>query len=192
MSVTEATSRLADNAVSPSVTNPDGSEIVGELCFNGKVVSYAGLGLTLAYGNAPDATPESGTSSATPFDAHTYSGVSFYFMVVGADAAPLPSVHFSVPDTQTADKAAWPAAACNVSGGTCDDDFGGDLTLTAANVWTKQSFPFVTLSQGGWGSAFSAIMSNQLIGMKWQVNGNGEDAGITPFNFCISDIYFTP
>jgi hypothetical protein len=39
---------------------------------------------------------------------------------------------------------------------------------------------------------FTAMRTDQLIGMKWQANGAGVDAAAEPFQFCISDIYFTP
>jgi hypothetical protein len=192
MTLVESTGQLQDKPVSPPVMNPDGTTIQGEICVSGRVTEYGGLGLSLAYGHPPDASPESGLSSAVPFDASQYSGASFYIMTVGDDAGTPPTVHFSIPDTQTADPAAWPAAACNVDGGICDDDFGLDATPQANNVWTPVLAPFAQLSQQHFGTAFGMILSNQLIGMKWQVNGNGSDASIVPFEFCISDIYFTP
>ena len=193
MTLVESTGQLQDKPVSPPVMNPDGTTIQGEICVSGRVTEYGGLGLSLAYGHPPDASPESGLSSAVPFDASQYSGASFYIMTVGDDAGAPPTVHFSIPDTQTADPAAWPAAACDFDGGICDDDFGQDATPQANNVWTKVTAPFVTLSQQDFGTQFpNGILSNQLIGMKWQVNGDGSDASIVPFQFCISDIYFTP
>ena len=192
MTLVESTGQLKDLPVSPAITNKDGTTIQGELCVSGRVTEYGGLGLSLAYGHGPDASADSGLSSAVPFDASQFSGASFYIMTIGDDAGTPPTVHFSIPDTQTADPEAWPAAACNVDGGKCDDDFGTDATPQANNVWTPILAPFSQLSQQHFGSAFDAILSNQLIGMKWQVNGNGADASITPFQFCISDIYFTP
>ena len=59
-------------------------------------------------------------------------------------------------------------------------------------MWTKVSAPFSQLSQQHFGTQFTQIMANQLIGMKWQVNGNGEEASLVPCSFCIADIYFTP
>ncbi len=195
MSIVTGTSQLADAPVTPAVTNPDGSQIVGELCFGGRVVGYAGLGMNLVYGNAPDATPESGLSSPIPFDASRYSGISFYIRVDPNDATPLPSVHFGVPDTQTADPAAWPTSDCaKVDGGVCDDDFGADVTF-AAGQWTKVAFQWSDLTTQGFGMPSlvnGSIRKDQLIGMKWQANGAGVDAAIDSFNFCISDIYFTP
>jgi hypothetical protein len=186
----ESTEALGDTPVTSPVMNADGSQISGNLCFRGSVVAYSGLGMSLAYGIPPDATPDA-SSSPVPFDASHYHGVSFYVFVEPADG-PLPSIHFSIPDTQTADPAAWPAAACNVDGGECDDDFGSDVTFTQG-VWVKASFRFDALTQGGFGSGFSALMTSQLIGMKWQVNNlAGLDAASESFNFCISDIYFTP
>ncbi len=192
MTLVISTAQLLDAPVTPAVANADGSQIVGELCFNGRVVNYAGLGMSLAYGNPPDASPESGISSPVPFDASAYSGVSFYVLVTPSDGGTLPSLHYSVPDTQTADKAAYPAALCNVDGGTCDDDFGSDVPFVAG-TWTKVSFKWAELTQQGFGTAFpTGIKDNQLIGMKWQANGDGADAAADSFNFCISDIYFTP
>jgi hypothetical protein len=193
MTLIESTGQLKDQAVTPPITNADGTTIQGELCVNGRVTEYAGLGLSFAYGHAADASPESGVSSPVPFDASKYSGASFYIKTVGDDAGEPPSIHFSIPDTQTADPAAWPAAACDFDGGVCDDDFGTDVTITANNTWTKVTAPFLQLGQQGFGTSFpNGILSNRLIGMKWQVNGAGQEASITPFTFCISDIYFTP
>jgi len=192
MTYVVSTGQLKDTPVTPAITNSDGTTIQGEICLKGGATEYVGLGLSLAYGHAPDASPESGLSSAVPFDASKYSGASFYIMTLGDDAGTPPSVHFNIPDTQTADKAAWPAAACNVDGGICDDDFGTDATPQANNVWTKIVAPFSQLNQQHFGTQFTQIASNQLIGMKWQVNGNGEEASLVEFTFCISDIYFTP
>jgi hypothetical protein len=193
MSVVTGTSQLVDAPVSPTVPNGDGSQIVGEICFGGRVVNYAGLGMSLAYGNPPDATPESGLSTPVPFDASHYSGVSFYILVSASDASPLPTLHFGVPDSQTADRTALPTSDCAVlDGGMCDDDFGSDLRFTPGQ-WTKVAFTWDELSQQGFGvPAPTAIKTNQLIGMKWQANGTGVDAAADVFNFCISDIYFTP
>jgi hypothetical protein len=193
MSLVTGTSQLVDAPVSPAVSNADGSQIVGEICFGGRVVGYAGLGMSLAYGNPPDATPESGLSTPVPFDASHFSGVSFYIFVSASDATPLPTIHFGVPDSQTADRSALPTSDCAVlDGGMCDDDFGSDVRFTPGQ-WTKVAFTWDELSQQGFGiPAPTAIKTNQLIGMKWQANGSGADAAADVFNLCISDIYFTP
>ena len=188
--MTRVNTNIFDMSVLPSVSNADGTKINGEICFNGSVVSYAGLGLTLAYGPTPlDAT----ISPPTPFDASKYSGVSFY-IYVDPDAGPAPAIRLGIPDTQTADPAAWPTAACSkAEGGVCDDDFGGNVIATPG-VWTQVSFTWDQLMVVGFGvPTFDAIMQNGLIGMKWQVNNpGGVEASIEPFNFCISNIYFTP
>jgi hypothetical protein len=186
-----ATSSLGDVPVTPVVVNPDGSQIVGKLCFGGSVVDFAGLGMSLAYGSPPDASPEAG-SSPVPFDASHYSGVSFYILGNAPDAS-ISTVHFSVPDTQTADPQAWATSVCaETEGGVCDDDFGADVPYVPGQ-WTKVAFKWDALSEQGFGlPPFSALRTGQLIGMKWQVNGGGVDASIETFNFCISDIYFTP
>jgi hypothetical protein len=218
MSIVSGTSQLLDVALSSPVQQMDGSQIVGELCFGGNVVGYAGLGMSLAYGNPPDASPESGLSSPVPFDASQYSGVSFYILVDPSDG-PAPSIHFGVPDTQTADPVAWPTTACAASSSgdasdandgsdaaldagsasnPCDDDFGSDLTVTPG-TWTKVAFKWAEMQQQSWGAMFpGGIKLDQLIGMKWQANGptvagvGGGDAAAESFRFCISDIYFTP
>ena len=191
------TKQLADMPVSPAITNADGSQIVGELCFGGTVVGYAGLGMSLAYGNPPDATPDAG-SSPVPFDASHYGGVSFYIFGNAADAS-ISTIHFGVPDTQTADPTAWPTSDCAVlDGGKCDDDFGADVPYMPGQ-WTKVAFKWDELFQQGFGipgpataNPISSIKTTQLIGMKWQANGAGVDAAVESFNFCISNIYFTP
>jgi hypothetical protein len=193
MTRVESTAQLFDVPIDAGIANADGSQIIGQLCFAGTVVTYSGLGMTLAYGSPPDASPESGLSIPIPFDASHYSGVSFYIFVDASDSGDSPTIHFSVPDTQTADPAAWPAALCDVDGGKCDDDFGADVTATPG-VWTKATFAWGDLTEQGFGiPAFQAIKTSQLIGMKWQTNGAGPgDADAEPFDFCISDIYFTP
>jgi hypothetical protein len=208
MSIVSGTSQLLDVALSSPITNADGSQIVGELCFGGTVVGYAGLGMSLAYGNPPDATPESGLSSPVPFDASHHSGVSFYIFVEPSDG-PAPQIRFGVPDTQTADPVAWPTTACAAidagndggDGATdgasasnpCDDDFGSDLTFTPG-AWTKVAFQWAEMQQQTWGAQFpGGLKPSQLIGMKWQANGPAAaDAAAQSFRFCISDIYFTP
>jgi hypothetical protein len=183
MSIVSGTSQLLDVPLSTPITNGDGSQIVGELCFGGSVVGYSGLGMSLAYGNPPDATPESGLSSPVPFDASHYGGVSFYILVDPSDG-PSPSIRFGIPDTQTADPAAWPAACSAFDGGICDDDFGSDVTFTQG-TWTKASFQWTGLNQVGFGTVYSALKTDQLIGMKWQVNGGAVDAASESFQFCI-------
>jgi hypothetical protein len=65
------------------------------------------------------------------------------------------------------------------------------VTFTPGS-WTKVSFKWDDLGQLLFGARYTAIKKDQLIGMKWQVNGPGPDAAAESFNFCISDIYFTP
>jgi hypothetical protein len=213
MSIVSGTSQLVDVLLSTAIPNQDGSQITGELCFSGSVVGYAGLGMSFAYGNPPDATPESGLSSPVPFDASKYSGVSFYILVDPSDG-PAASLHFGVPDTQTADPVAWPATACAAShiaaasdasdgadgamdagsaSNPCDDDFGADLAVPAG-IWTRVALRWGDLAQQSWGAQFPGGMKpDQLIGMKWQANGVADpDAAAESFRFCISDIYFTP
>jgi hypothetical protein len=205
MSVVVGDRQLVDTPIAPSLPQSDGAQIVGEICLGGgtngsvpgQVVTYAGLGMNLVYGAIPDAAsdamcPPAGLSPPVSFDASHYSGVSFYIWVDPTDgAAPLPSVHFGIPDMQTADKCSIPAVACAQSDAGCYDDFGSDVTFTPGK-WTKASFKFADLSQLGFGAAFTALKTDQLIGMKWQANGAGPDAAIESFRFCISDIYFTP
>jgi hypothetical protein len=194
MSFIPASGQLLDAPVSPVVKNADGSQIAGEICFGGQVVSYAGLGMNLAQEpqdapndpNCPDGPPP------VPFDASHYSGVSFYILVDASDG-PTPSIHFGIPDSQTGDKCVHPKPACNLAdAGGCYDDFASDVTFKPG-MWTKVTYKWSDLSQGGWGQSFLSLKTNQLIGMKWQANGPGVDASASAsFNFCISDIYFTP
>ncbi|HXN33427.1 MAG TPA: hypothetical protein VN894_16275 [Polyangiaceae bacterium] len=189
-SLITGTSQLADTPVSPPVVNADGSQITGELCFGGQVVGYAGLGMSFVY--AMNANAEAGgLSSPTPFNASHYSGLSFYIKVDPSDGSAA-TIHFGVPDTQTADVVAWPMTACAIGdAGGCDDDFGSDLAVTPG-MWTKVSLKWADLQQQSWGAQFPVIKQDQLIGMKWQANGSGADAAAESFNFCISEIYFTP
>jgi hypothetical protein len=193
MTSAEGTADLLDQAIDAGIVNGDGSQIIGDLCFHGTVVTFAGLGMSLVYGNPPDASPESGISAPVPFDASHYTGVSFYIYMNPIDGGTLPTIHFGIPDTQTADIKAWPTASCEVDGGVCDDDFGSDVTFTPG-VWTKVKYAWSDLGLIGFGMpVFSAINTSGLIGMKWQANGNPDlDAAAESFNFCISDIYFTP
>src|SRR5262249_11051786 len=142
--------------------NPDGSKLAGKLCVGrdnaspGTVLNYAGLNLNFAYGTSAGALPDA-ASSALPFDAGQYSGVSFYLFVDPRDGGQTPAIRFGVPATQTADPAAWPTSACRPQPGgaasdaadgavdgaaatnPCDDDFGADLTF-APGAWTKMAF----------------------------------------------------
>jgi hypothetical protein len=204
--------QLVDTPVNPAITNADGSQIVGEICFGGgangseagTVVNYAGLGMSLVYGaptdpNSDAMCPPPGLSPPVPFDASRFSGVSFYIWV-DPSVGTSPPIRFTIPDTQTADFCSIPTVACALPDATgggdsaatrCYDDFGATVTFTAG-TWTKVSFQWSDLSQIGFGAMFSALRTDQLVGMKWQVNGSGPDAAAEPFRFCISDIYFTP
>jgi len=193
-SLVSGTAQLADMMFPTPITTSDGSKLTGEICFGGTVQSYAGLGMTLAYTRAADAAANA-PSSPTPFDASRYNGVSFYVLVSPSDSGTPPIIHFGIPDTQTADPVAWPKSDCAVEdAGQCDDDFGADLDVTPG-TWTKVAFSFsADLMQGSWGAQFpGGLRTNALIGMKWQANGTEPDGGASePFNFCISNIYFTP
>jgi hypothetical protein len=197
-SIGTISSALADVPVTPPVSEPDGSQIVGELCFKGSVTEYAGLGMNIVYQTkAPDASPAA-PSAVEPFDASKYSGVSFYIYVYPLDGGQLPQLHFGIPDTQTAGPESWPASTCldlpDGGDGDCYDDFGSDLIVTPG-TWSQQSFAWSELTQGNWGAQYPlGLKTNQLIAMKWQANGPAADSGISelPFDFCISNIYFTP
>jgi hypothetical protein len=199
------TAQLDDTIFPTPITTSDGSKLTGEICFGGLVQTYAGLGMTLAYTKAADAAANA-LSSPTPFDASAYNGVSFYILVSPSDSGMMPMIHFGVPDTQTADPVAWPKTDCaanDAAPGQCDDDFGGDVVVPPG-TWTKVAFSFsantpdalgdLAMAQEGWGALFpGGLRTNALIGMKWQANGAGTDGGASePFNFCISNIYFTP
>ncbi|MGA3119181.1 MAG: hypothetical protein ABSF69_00285 [Polyangiaceae bacterium] len=193
------TYQLVDTPISPPIHNADGTEITGDLCFGGSVLSYAGLGMSLVYFKAADAGAAA-LSIPVPFNATQYSGVSFYILVNSADSGVYPDIHFGIPDTQTSDPSAWPLGqfvpACAMGDAGCDDDFGGDVPPYTPGVWSKISFSWkpanANLMQESWGAQFNALDTSALIGMKWQANGGGQDAGLEPFSFCISDLYFTP
>jgi len=197
-STDEGTAHLGDTPVSPPIQNPDGTTITGELCLQGSVLEYVGLGMSLVYSKPADAAATA-LSIPVPFNASKYNGVSFYILVNPADSGVYPDIHFGIPDTQTSDPSAWPLGqivpACAMGDAGCDDDFGSDVTFTPG-VWTKNSFSWNpttdTLAQENWGAQFAALKTNALIGMKWQANGGGQDAGYESFTFCISDLYFTP
>jgi hypothetical protein len=191
----QGTSQLNDSKLAAPITNADGTTISGELCVSGSVLAYAGLGMNLVYTKPADASATA-LSSPVPFDASRYNGVSFYIFVPADAGGAITTVHFGIPDTQTADPTAWPKSDCAQGDAGCDDDFGADVSATPG-AWTKVAFSWNSadsmLSQQNWGAQFGALRTNALIGMKWQANGPGPDAGSTdPFDFCISDIYFTP
>jgi hypothetical protein len=206
-----ATAQLADT----SVLDAGVPGITGEICFAGDVVDftddYAGIGLQLIFGPPIDVGADASgppQSYPVPFDASQYSGVSFYFYVApNEDGAAALGVRFGVPDTQTADPSADPTAACTLAGAAipdggsqnqCNDDFGADVNAVVGQ-WTYNSFvwdPTASngLNQQNWGDTnFVEINKSGIIGMKWQVVPVGlNDGSYDPFNFCISNIYFTP
>ena len=200
---TTGTSNLGDTPVSPSVPEPDGTTISGAVCFGagslgaeaGMVVGYAGLGMNLVIGSPPYSLQDTVCSGSPPFafDASKYSGVSFY-IYVDSSAGPDPNIRFNMPDTQTGDHCAKPTPACVAAdGGTgdCYDDFGADVSFTSG-TWTKVMYKWSDLAQESWGAQYTAFKNDQILGMKWQVNGGGVDAALDSFRFCISNIYFTP
>ncbi len=197
-SIGTITSALADVPVTPPISEADGAQIVGKICFKGSVTLYVGLGMNIAYQAKPADAAANAPSGAFPYNASQYSGVSFYIYVDPGDGGPLPQLHFGIPDTQTAGPESWPASSCldipDGSSADCYDDFGSDIIPTPGQ-WTKVSLPFAVLQQGNWGAQYAAgLKTDQLIAMKWQANGPDPDSGISdlPVNFCISDIYFTP
>lgn len=196
-SIGTITSALVDVPVAPPIAEADGSQIVGELCIKGRVTLYVGLGMSIAYAAKSTDASSGTTSSPTPYDASHYSGISFYIYEDPGDGGPLPQLHFGVPDTQTAGPEAWPGSACldlgDGSSADCYDDFGSDINPTPGQ-WTKVTLRWVDLQQANWGAQYTSLKTDQLIAMKWQANGPVADSGVSdlPYNFCVSNIYFTP
>ena len=200
---TTGTSNLGDTPISPAISNSDGTQITGAICFGsgqlgaeaGTVVGYAGIGLNLLIGSPPYSLqdPVCSGSPPFPFDASKYSGVSFYILV-DASAGSAFNIRFQIPDTQTGDHCAKPTPACvDTDGSTagCYDDFGADVPFMAGS-WTKVTYKWSDLAQQTWGDQYTSFKTDQLLGMKWQVNGAGVDAALDSFRFCLSNIYFTP
>ncbi len=168
----EAGMTFTDSAVVPPRTTGDGgaSSMAARTTGSGFTAYGAGMGFDLD-------DPGAGAAKH-PYDASSYSGVTFWAM--GSAGG---SVRFNVSD-----KASDPSGGvCMGSTGTaqCNDHHGHALTLTA--TWQQFTFTWSQLTQQGFGYVEATLDTSHLIGMQFQI---GVPTG--SFDVWIDDIAFTP
>jgi hypothetical protein len=121
-------------------------------------------------------------SAPAPFDASAYDGIRFYAM-----APPLvpelkgagPDLYVQFPNSQTSPV----VVACN--GQDCDD-FRARRPLT--DVWTEYTIRFDELAQE---FETGATFEPTLYSIVFAVKGREQERRSQPFDFCVSQIYFT-
>jgi endoglucanase len=137
------------------------AHMMGKIAGSGAPL-FAGMGLSF-------------TDPKAPYDANTFTGVSFYAKIGAGSTA---TVRLKVPDVNT-DPA---GKACTE----CFNDFGADLTLT--DQWKRYTVPFATMKQmDGWGAPHPAtIDKSKLFALQWQVT----DQGVS-YDVWIDNVQFT-
>jgi hypothetical protein len=137
------------------------AHILGKMSANGDPL-FAGLGFSF-------------TDPKGPYDATSYTGVSFYAKV-GAKSTK--TVRLKLPDVNTDPD----GRVCKE----CFNDFGTDLTLTGD--WKKYTIPFAAMKQmKDWGDPNPpAVNKAKVYGMQWQVTDTGVD-----YDLWIDDVRLT-
>jgi hypothetical protein len=161
--------------------------------------SYVLEGFNFAY---PKGAVSSSTGAAgVPIDVSQYTGIRFLAWSRSAET-PI-SVLF--PDVNTAGND--PTATCNLNlmnnpdAGACYSEFGSNFELEQAGVWQEFRVTWKELTQNPYfGATFDGLAEQGVFGVSFEVTGdevasNNPDGGlnyqILPFEFCVSQIYFT-
>ncbi|HXN30763.1 MAG TPA: hypothetical protein VN894_02835, partial [Polyangiaceae bacterium] len=168
-------------AVPPSMT-PDGGAM-NAACLtspDGFTGYFAQEGFTFV-------EPQGKLSTAgDPFDVSAYTGIRFWAwsLYVGQ------SIRVNFPDFDT--EAADPTSTCNLhpDAGTCGNDWSiQNLELT--DVWTQYTIRWDQLTQADWGPKVAQFDPKHVFATLFNLAGAGPNDLYPPFEFCVSQIYFT-
>ena len=121
-----------------------------------------------------------------PFDVSSYTGIRFWAWSLYADQ----SITVSFPDVDTA--SVDPTSTCNQNpdGGQCGNDWAiQNLALT--DTWAPYEIRWDQLTQATWGAKFPQFDAKQVFSTNFIVRGPGPVLYYPPFEFCVSQIYFT-
>ncbi len=170
--------------ISPPVTVEGDRTFDRAACFkssSGFSGWYASMGLAFMF--------ETGTTIASAIDLSPYTGMRFWG--VSQKGEQKIAVRISDKDTYTED----PHSTCNQNpkAGKCGDDFGvHNLVLTPEwKEYTVKWDDFIQDPQD-WGQArFDSFDRTRAYHAYFAVSGRGPKAAAPPFEFCISQIYFT-
>ena len=126
------------------------------------------------------------TSAGDPFDVSAYTGIRFWAWSrwVGQ------SIRVDFPDLDT--EAADPTSTCNLDqdAGVCGNDWAiQNLQLT--DVWTPYTIRWDQLVQADWGPKVAQFDPKHVFATIFNLAGSGPNEPYPPFDFCVSQIYFT-
>jgi hypothetical protein len=126
------------------------------------------------------------TSAGDTFDVSPYTGIRFWAWSRWAGQAI--KVDFPDPDTGAAD----PTAGCKkyADAGGCGNDWAIQ-NLILDSVWAPYTIRWDQLSQADWGPKVAQFDPKHVFATVFIVAGSGPNDPYPPFDFCVSQIYFT-
>ena len=126
------------------------------------------------------------TPAGDPFDVSAYTGIRFWAWSRWAGQA----IKIQFPDLDT--EAADPTAGCKMyaDAGGCGNDWSIQ-NLILDSVWAPYTIQWDQLSQADWGPKVAQFDPKHVFATVFSVQGNGPTETYAPFEFCVSQIYFT-
>jgi hypothetical protein len=137
--------------------------------------SWALLSASLRYG-----TLDGGASGLLPYDAHAWTGVTFWARIGDTSAS---QVRFAVSDAATRPEGGLCDASVSAGPTACYDTFGVDLTQLGTR-WTQYRIPFAGLAQRNFGRQEPALDTGAMYTIEFQFYVN------EIFDFWVDDISF--
>jgi hypothetical protein len=168
-------------AAVPSSMTPDGGPMNAAcLTSNGFTGYFAAEGFNFVW-------PQGKLSPAgDPFDVSAYTGIRFWAW--SRWVGQVIRVNFPDLDTEVAD----PTSMCNLhlDAGQCSNDWSiQNLQLT--DVWTPYTIRWDQLTQADWGPKVPQFDTKHVFATLFNLGGYGPSDRYPPFEFCVSQIYFT-
>lgn len=145
------------------------------------------------WGAGVGVSPRGGTDMTCPYDASTFSGVSF--RIKGTSTGTTPNtVRFSIGTPGTTLAGASNGGTCEPeTSGTmtvgCDDHYGVEIPISADWMDVEVRWNDPELQQGGWGVA-ATFDPSAILQLQWQVSGTETDPA--EFDFWVDDVAFLP
>jgi hypothetical protein len=128
----------------------------------------------------PGAGANFGFSLGSPYDASSYSGLSFWAKI---DVGTNPPVRVAFPDADTDPRGAVCQTGSTDPNLGCWSHFGLRMTLTS--TWTKYTVPFASLTQDPWGYQAAAFKPSTLFSVMFQISENDS------FGIWVDSVAFT-
>jgi hypothetical protein len=166
----------------PPVTPEGGPEISSAACFRmreGFIGDYALEGFSFF----------SKGSQVIPVDVSQYTGMTFWATLTSPDPDNLAPLRVEFPNSDTDTQHRSTCIRAQLGNGNCNH-FG--LTLTGlSGDWQKYTVTWDELTQfPGFGQPFNSFDTN-VYSVDFELIGSGPAVPAAPFDFCVSQIYFT-